>query len=304
MELEAESKAHRTWTPVLQSQQVPEETVAIATFQWRRVPLTRPVIMRLLAVAAVIVVFCGVFAYGLSSMGTKQYGSRSEILYPISAEIASGGFLRTDRTLQTQIETIKSRTVLQPVAEKYGMTFDDLSKQVVASVVSDSEVIRIEVDDASQAKAQRIVGDVADEYLKVAVTDSTTNVSKHLRDQLSDLRNDQASLTTRLAQAQADRQSSANPNTPSAEETQLQAELDGVNSRIADTENRLDDAAVSELETRRVEQLTQPYDVGKVAPKPMRAGIAGALAGMMIAAGVVVLLIRRRLKQMPLDQFG
>jgi nitrate reductase gamma subunit len=36
----------------------------------------------------------------------------------------------------------------------------------------------------------------------------------------------------------------------------------------------------------------------------MRAGLAGALAGMMIAAGVVVLLIRRRLKQMPLDQFG
>ena len=48
----------------------------------------------------------------------------------------------------------------------------------------------------------------------------------------------------------------------------------------------------------------QPYEVGKVAPKPMRAGIAGVLAGMLIAAGVVVLVLRRRLRDIPADQFG
>jgi capsular polysaccharide biosynthesis protein len=302
VELEAESKVHRTWTPVLQ---VPnEETVAIATFQWRRVPLTRPVIVRLLAIAAAIVVLCGVFAYAVSSMGAKTYGSRSEILYPISAEIASGGFLRTDRTLQTQLETIKSRTVLQPVAEKFGVSYDDLSKQVVASVLSDSEVIRIEVDDASQERAQRMVGDVAAEYLKVAVADTNVNVAKQLQLQITDLQRQQEELTSRLAQAQSARLSGADPNNPSAAETQVQAQLDSVNSRITEAQTALDRNAVEEVETRGVEQLTQPYDVGKVAPKPMRAGIAGALAGMMIAAGVVVLLIRRRLKQMPPDQLG
>jgi capsular polysaccharide biosynthesis protein len=303
VELEAESKAQRTWTPVLQGSQpapvlqVPnEETVAIATFQWRRVPLTRPVIVRLLAIGAAIVIFCGVFAYGLSSRGAATYGSRSEILYPISAEIASGGFLRTDRTLQTQLETIKSRTVLAPVAKKYGLTVDELSKQVVASVLSDSEVIRIEVDDADQAKAKAMVGDITGEYLKYAngLVDTNADVEKHWTDELVELRASRSTLVGQLSAAPSG----------SAEAQQIQAELDDVNNQIANAQTQLSDAQINDLQTRHAEPLATPYDVGKVAPKPMRAGIAGALAGMMIAAGVIVLLIRRRLKQMPLDQFG
>jgi capsular polysaccharide biosynthesis protein len=294
VELEAESKAHRTWTPVLQ---VPnEETVAIATFQWRRVPLTRPVIMRLLAIAAAIVIFCGVFAYGLSSMGTKQFGSRSEVQYPITAAIASSDFLRSDRTLQTQLVAIKSRSVLGPVAKKYGLTVDELSKQVVASVVNDSEVIQIEVDDPEQTKARQMVGDIVGEYLAYADTIVSTNsdVEGHWTTELKNLRASRTSLVADLSAAASG----------SAEAQQLQAELDDVNNQIANAQTELSNAQINDLETQHVKQLTEPYDVGKVAPKPMRAGIAGALAGMMIAAGVVVLLIRRRLKQMPLDQFG
>jgi len=294
VELEAESKAHRTWTPVLQ---VPnEETVAIATFQWRRVPLTRPVIMRLLAIAAVIVVFCGVFAYGLSSMGTKQFGSRQEVQYPITAAIASSDFLRSDRTLQTQLVAIKSRSVLGPVAKKYGLTVDELSKQVVASVVNDSEVIQIEVDDPSQAKARQMVGDIVDEYLVYANTASSTSsdVEQHWTEELTRLRTARTPLVADLSAAASG----------SAQEQQLQAELDDLNNQIANAQSELSNAQINDIETQHVQRLTEPYDVGKVAPKPMRAGLAGALAGMMIAAGVVVLLIRRRLKQMPLDQFG
>jgi capsular polysaccharide biosynthesis protein len=294
VELEAESKAHRTWTPVLQ---VPnEETVAIATFQWRRVPLTRPVLVRLIAVAAAIVIFCGVFAYGLSSLGAKTYGSRSEVQYPITAAIASSDFLRSDRTLQTQLVAIKSRTVLGPVAKKYGLSVDELSKQVVASVLNDSEVIQIEVDDASQAKAQQMVGDVVREYLGYANTAVSTNsdVEEHWTQELARLMTSRRTLVADLSSA----------TSGSAAQQQLQAELDDVNNQIANAQTQLSDAQIKDLETEHVQQLTQPYDVGKVAPKPLRAGIAGALAGMMIAAGVVILLIRRRLKQMPLDQFG
>ncbi len=293
MELEAESKAHRTWTPVLQ---VPEETVAIATFQWRRVPLTRPVIIRLLAVAAAIIVLCGAFAYGVSSMGAKAYGSRSEIQYTLTSQIASGDFLRQDRTLSTQLVAIKSRTVLDPVAQKYHMTVDALSKKVVASILAASEVIRIEVDDPSQAKANKIVGDITDEYLKYANTavDTSANVEKYWNDQLKSLRTQRNGLIGQI--------SAATPN--SAQQQQLQAELTDVNSQITDAQTQLNTATLTQLQTQNVRPLTLPYDVGKVAPKPLRAGLAGALAGMMIAAGVVVLLIRRRLKQMPLDQFG
>jgi len=293
VELEAESKAHRTWTPVLQ---VPDETVAIATFQWRRVPLTRPVIIRLLAVAAAIVIGCGIFAYGVSSMGTKQFGSRSEIQYPISAEIASGGFLRSDRTLQTQLVAIKSRQVLTPVAAKYHMTVDALAKQVVASVLQDSEVIRIEVDDPSQAKANEIAGDITVQYLKYANTAAGTNAKteQYWDTTLKNLQKQRNDAVVALSNAQG-----------AVQQQQLQAQLDDINNQIQNAQTQLTASAIADLQTDHVEALTtEPYDVGKVAPKPLRAGIAGALAGIMIAAGVVVLLIRRRLKRMPLDQFG
>jgi len=293
VELEAESKAHRTWTPVLQ---VPDETVAIATFQWRRVPLTRPVIIRLLAVAAAIVIGCGIFAYGVSSMGTKQFGSRSEIQYPISAEIASGGFLRSDRTLQTQLVAIKSRQVLTPVAAKYHMTVDALAKQVVASVLQDSEVIRIEVDDPSQAKANEIAGDITVQYLKYANTAAGTNAKteQYWDTTLKNLQRQRNDAVVALSNAQG-----------TVQQQQLQAQLDDINNQIQNAQTQLTASAIADLQTDHVEALTtKPYDVGKVAPKPLRAGIAGALAGIMIAAGVVVLLIRRRLKRMPLDQFG
>ena len=300
MELEAESKAQRTWTPVLQ---VPEETVAVATFQWKRVPLTKGVVLRLLAVAAAIVVVCGALAFGVSEMLPKTYGARTEIVYPLNAEIASGSTLRQDRTLSTQLVAIKSRTVLTPVALKYHMTADALSKKIVASVLSDSEVIRIEADDASQAKALAIVSDVAKEYIKNAANTSDAQAEAQLSRQISDLNGQITLLTNNLSAAQARRQNSATPNTASPEEVQLQTQLSNANSQLNSAQTQLTQLSLNDVQSPKLKQLTQPYEAGKVAPKPIRTGIAGILAGMMIAAGVIVLLLRRRLRNLPADQF-
>jgi capsular polysaccharide biosynthesis protein len=301
VELEAESKAQRTWTPVLP---VPEETVAIATFQWKRVPLTRGVILRLLAIAAAIVVVCGALAFGVSEMLPKTYGARTEIVYPLNAEISSGSTLRQDRTLSTQLVAIKSRTVLTPVALKYHMTADALSKKIIASVLQDSEVIRIEADDASQTKALAIVSDVAKEYLRDAGTTANARAEDQLSHQIGVLNGQIPILTNSLAAAQQRRQNSATPNTPSAEEVQLQTQLNNANSQVQSYQSQLSQLSLNDVTTPKLKQLTQPYEAGKVAPKPVRTGIAGILAGMMIAAGVVVLLLRRRLRNLPVDQFG
>jgi capsular polysaccharide biosynthesis protein len=301
VELEAESKSQRTWTPVLQ---VPEETVAVATFQWKRVPLTRGVILRLLAIAAAIVVACGVLAFGVSEMLPKTYGARTEIVYPLNAEISSGSTLRQDRTLSTQLVAIKSRTVLTPVAIKYHMTADALSKKIVASVLQDSEVIRIEADDASQAKALALVTDVARQYLKNAGNDKNAQLEANLSGQIVLVNNQIGTLTNQLAAAQTRRLNGPNPGTQSAEEVQYTTQLNDANTQLQSLRSALTAATSADLTAQKVQQLTQPYEAGKVAPKPVRTGIAGVLAGMLIAAGVVVLLLRRRLRNLPADQFG
>jgi capsular polysaccharide biosynthesis protein len=293
VELEAESKA-RTWTPVLQ---VPDETVAVATFQWKRVPLTRGVLLRLGAIAAAIVVACGVLAFGVSEMLPKTYGARTEIVYPLSANNPSGDTLRTDRVLATQLVAIKSRQVLAPVAATFHMTADQLSKKIIASVLQDSEVIRIEADDASQAKALKIVGAVSAAYLASAAK-ATSNVDQEnaLRKQISDANSSIATLTTQLGTAQQ--------RGSSAEVVQVQTQLNNATTQLSSATSQLNQLAINDASAQTVKSLTNPYEAGKVAPKPMRAGIAGVLAGMLIAGGVIVLLLRRRLRNVPADQFG
>jgi capsular polysaccharide biosynthesis protein len=290
VELEAESKA-RTWTPVLQ---VPDETVAVATFQWKRVPLTRGVLLRLGAIAAAIVFVCGVLAFGVSEMLPKTYGARSEVVYPLTSLNPSGDTLRTDRILATQLVAIKSRQVLTPVATTFHMTADALSKKIVASVLQNSEVIRIEADDASQAKALKIVTAVANKYIQTAsASGSNAAAEVLLKGQINSLNATVSGLTGRLSAA-----------TSSRDQAQLQTQLNNASTQLNTASSQLSQLEVSDAQTPKLTQLTQPYAAGKVAPKPMRAGIAGVLAGMLIAGGVIVLLLRRRLRNMPADQFG
>jgi capsular polysaccharide biosynthesis protein len=290
VELEAESKA-RTWTPVLQ---VPDETVAVATFQWKRVPLTRGVLLRLGAIAAAIVFVCGVLAFGVSEMLPKTYGARSEVVYPLTSLNPSGDTLRTDRILATQLVAIKSRQVLTPVAADFHMTADALSKKIVASVLQNSEVIRIEADDASQAKALAMVTAVAKQYIKTAsASGSNAAAELLLKGQIDTLNATVNGLTARLSAA-----------TTSRDQAQLQTQLSNASTQLNSASAQLSNLEVLDAQTPKLTQLTQPYTAGKVAPKPMRAGIAGVLAGMLIAAGVIVLLLRRRLRDTPADQFG
>ena len=293
MELEAENKPQRTWTPVLQ---VPDETVAVATFQWKRVPLGRGVILRLGAIAAAIVVVCGLLAFGFTEMLPKTYGSRVEIVYPINVFNPSGDTLRTDRILATQLVAIKSRAVLAPVAKEFHLTPDALSKKIVASVLQDSEVLRIEADDASQAKALALVTAVSQAYIKTAnpaITATSTAAEQTLAAQIATLNRTIADTQARLA--------AATPNSQNA--LQLQTTLNNANTQLNSATSQLNTVVVNAAQTQKVAPLTDPYDAGKVAPKPVRPGIAGVLAGMMIAAGVVVLMLRRRLRNTAADQF-
>jgi len=54
-----------------------------------------------------------------------------------------------------------------------------------------------------------------------------------------------------------------------------------------------------------VQQLTQPYLLdGKVSPKAAASGDRRIPARLMIAAGVIVLMVRRMLRKLPSDPNG
>jgi capsular polysaccharide biosynthesis protein len=294
VELEAKGGGpNRSWTPVVP---VPEETVAVAMFQWKRVPLSRGVLLRFAAYGAIIVVACTVLAYALSATSPAKYGARSELKYPIAKGVESSPFLREDRVLQTQLVALKNRQVLAPVAAKYNMTIDELSKEVSASVLDNSEYIRVQVNDHEPAKAQALVGAVVKEYIKQLPNDDL---------------NEQATLNKRIASANAEiasltrqlNDSGSSTGTATPAQVNLQDQISAMLDQRNSLQDKLDDAVVKAASEEHVQPITQPYLLeGKVSPKPLQAGIAGMLLGIMIACGVVFLLFRRMLKKMPLDQ--
>ena len=290
MELEAKGGGpNRSWTPVVP---VPEETIAVAMFQWKRVPITRGLIARMLAYGLIIVMVCTGFAYAASATGPAVYGARSEILYPISAQAVAGQFLRDEIHLATEIVTLKSRQILAPVAAKYHLTIDALGQKVSASVVNNSEVIRVQVNDHSAANAEAMVGAIVTEYLRQLPNDALTQQAT-LHAQL-----DTANKTVSAINDQLTRIGSTTSPAAVAAQSQLQSALSNRDS----LQNQLNAAVVAAAGTDHVQQLTQPYLLnGKVSPKPIQAGIAGFLLGLMLAAGVIVLMIRRMLKKLPLD---
>lgn len=299
MELEAESStpANRTWTPVVP---VPQETVAVAMFQWKRLPITKKVVIRYAALFVAIVIACSVLGYVVSSLGTPKYGARSEVTYPINAQIASGTFMRTDRTLQTQLVAMKSQAVLQPVADQFKMSVADLSKALTATVLLDSEVIQLEVDDASPARAQAIVGAVVKSYFKNLGPDQNTVSEGILTKQIAGYNTQRDSLNSKIATLEANRLAQNPVPAEGAPELGYQSQLNDLATQISNAQTQLNTLSVQEAQQPHVQQLTQPYLLpGKVAPKPLQGAIAGFLAGIMVAALVVGLLIRRLLKRQP-----
>ncbi|MDA3624184.1 hypothetical protein [Saccharopolyspora oryzae] len=225
--------------------------------------------MTRLAVVAAVIVLLGT-GIGLASAFVlpAQYAARAEILYEVSSEKPSE-FLRQDRGLTTQLVMLHSRRVLGPVAASEHIRVEDLEKQVSSVVLSESEVIQVEARADSPEAAIRRSKAVVDGYLREAQRNSTSNADQYLREQLASVQQD-------LTAARAGQSPSA--------------------TGLADREQQL----LSQIDKLNAEQgggpqlLTQPYPVDQqVSPQPWLTTLTGALAGLLVAAGVVAVAARR-----------
>jgi capsular polysaccharide biosynthesis protein len=248
--------------------------IALAPRDWARFGLY----------AVVIVLAASLAGYLFGSLGDTVRAARSEVLYQLDAERPTG-FLRQDRQLTTQLVTIRSRALLAPVAEEYGLSVDDLSSKLDVSVAEDSEVIRIEVQDRSAARARALADAITREYLARTLPGGAAEARQYLEDQLSQLDQQQGQLAARLTEVRS-----------TAEQTALTAELQSLLTQRVQLQSRLEEVAVEQLRGPQVEEITNAYALpDPVSPMPGRAAMAGALAGLLVAAIAVAILVRRRM---------
>jgi capsular polysaccharide biosynthesis protein len=229
--------------------------------------LTKGQWLRLALVAMVITVLGGVVGLVGSYLLPEEYAARAELHYNL-AQAKPNELLREDRTLNTQLVVIRSRTLLGPVASANGLTAEELGGKVTVMVVESSEIIQVEVRDSSGARAQRLLEQITTGYLAVA------NRGEEVLDR-----------EAVESQLRAVRESLSRPDL-STEQAEVLA------LREASLIGQLDSIELAEQATAEV--LTAPYTVpGQVSPRPRFAAATGALTALLLAAAVVALLARR-----------
>lgn len=222
-----------------------------------------------LGLMAVLLVLIGA---GVSFMGAalmeSQYAARSQLIYDIR-EAEPTGFLREDRNLTTQLILLESRTVLEPVATTNGLTVEELDAKLTASVIEGSEIIDVELLAPSRGTGLLLANAVNERYLAVVNDDGPDSTRAYLEGQLVAVQGQLDTATPEEASSLADRRSD------------LAGQLDALN-----------------LAGPQATVLVPAYSAEEaVSPQPLVAAAAGGLAGVLIAAVVAGLVVRRWTKR-------
>jgi hypothetical protein len=232
-----------------------------------------------LALLVVMMVVVGASAgrIGILLLPT-QYASRAELQYSVPQPEAAD-LLRADRRLTTQLVLLRSRIVLGPVASDNGMTPEELAENVSAKVVDSSEIIEVEVRDRTRARAQMLLTGIIARYLALANEDWRDPVRSYLESQLSEVQKQLKAPNVSTEDATA--------------LTQWEQALGGLLDPV-----RLNQSIRLESPWGPPSRaLVPPYSVAaQVGPTPLFAAATGAATALVVAAFVVLLVARRRLR--------
>jgi uncharacterized protein involved in exopolysaccharide biosynthesis len=224
---------------------------------------------------------------------SPTYGARAEILYPITEELPTG-FLREDRNLTTQLVLLESRAVLRPVAEAEGVSLADLEKSVNVTLLDSSEVIRIEVRDASATMAVSLAESIADTYLETIRAIPDSRALQYVEAELEDVREVLAEARDELRTLRE--QEAAGTDSAGAVD-EARGVVADLRTRARALQRERDDIQIIELSAPPAVLVTQAYELDSpVSPGPVLLGFAGALTGLVVAAGVGAILLRQRFR--------
>jgi uncharacterized protein involved in exopolysaccharide biosynthesis len=236
----------------------------------------------------------------VSSMQPDVYAVVADLLYrPVETSSPES----IERELATQKAVLMSRRVVDPAALAAGMEVKELSKAMEIEVVEESNLLRVRVEDTSRRTALTAATAVLDTYRATIAEQSASATAEEeralLQRQVNTLTAQLNDINTRLGQIAV----VLIPPVPmQTESVVLQQEAQLIRDRVLELQNQLIESDVQVLRegAGRVRVLVQPTVLPEPAgPKPLQAAAAGALAGLVLAVGLVALLRLRRERSRP-----
>jgi uncharacterized protein involved in exopolysaccharide biosynthesis len=236
--------------------------------------MSRALWIRLTILGVLLVVLGAAAGLGVAGLTPTVYAAHADVLYLLSREQPTG-FLREDRNLSTQLVLLKSRTVLQPVADDWHRPIDDVTRATDAVVLQESEDIRVQFVDTDPDRARRMLEAIVARYLAVSNNDERADLRNYLDGELRD-------ILTQESQVRGEGQARA-------------AQMGPLVDREQWLRRQLDELKLNDLAGPAARVLVAPYvESDPVSPRPLVATGAGALAGLLVALLAVAAVSRRR----------
>ncbi|RBY84508.1 hypothetical protein [Blastococcus sp. TF02A-30] len=241
----------------------------------------------LLAAVAVLLIVPALVGYLVAASQPTVYGARSELIIAVPESSNTA-----EQQTATLVSMLDSRAVLEPVAAEFDEDIQALRERISREQVESGNVIRVTVEDSDRNAALGMVSTLTQNYVALVTgLAADAGQSQYLTDEIARLSAQQVDLRGRLLQLSG---SAADADVELAR--QLRVDSDVLQQRIADLEQQ-----AVETEAQRVEAvplirpLAEPYLLEEaVGPQPLRTAAAGLLVGIVLSAGLLTVVLRRR----------
>lgn len=231
-----------------------------------------------------LAVLGGLAGYGLASLQTPTYSATTSLLVttPLSSTLIDGG-----SRAETYRNLVESGPVLDRVILELGLEHDrrELAENITTSVVTNTQLIQITVEDDDAARA----ADIANSTARNFVNQVSTLTVGQLEQTLSELQSESDALSVRLDDIDSQ---IAELDEEATEVNALQSERLRVAQTIADL-----DSSIRTINEQLVTSTT-PVAVADAAvvseepdsPRPLLIGVLGVFLGGLIGLGLVAVL--------------
>ncbi|MGC4192972.1 MAG: polysaccharide biosynthesis tyrosine autokinase [Thermomicrobiales bacterium] len=242
-------------------------------------------------------IIAGASAFFVSNRQTPLYSATAVLRVnpPVNSELNQQSFTVTTNLGETYRQLITYDPVLQRVVDKLKLPYgtDTLRANVTASVVRDTQLIKIAVSNPDPDQAALLANTIADQFIAYQAENTQTQIQTTLADintQLSDVQTQLASVETELntinVPANANKSDvQTRINELRVQQVQLQSRLDSLQSQSNSIASSVASGQVQVSVSNPAQPPSAPY-----APRTLFYTALGVFVGLLIAVGAVALL--------------
>jgi hypothetical protein len=244
------------------------------------------------AAGALALVICVVAAVVFGLVAPPVFAAEADLIFEPNVEMSS---YAAERDMATHQLIVRNRAVLEPVALAARMPLEDLERMVSVEVVGQSNILRITVANPSRDTALTLARLITAEYQRRFSAGSLEAVDPAITRLEGQVETTQKTLAQILDRLEALARERVAGQPPSAEERELRETSTSTLQRMNALQDQINALELRRLSRPMVSSLTPPHLLkDPLGPGLVQLAATGALVGLLLGAGIALVLLRPR----------